>query len=60
MIKISTPFNFEKGIMNTYYILGTNSYNYKYPKGKKLGYTDRISGEKKDGRRRDKEISWTH
>lgn len=52
-IRISTPFNwgkkFEKGSMKTYYVWGANSYNYKYPKGKKLGYTDRISGEKKEG-----------
>lgn len=32
-----------------YYVWGANSYNYNYRKGKILGYTDRLTGEKKGG-----------
>ena len=33
----------------TYYVWGANTYNYKYRTNKLLGYTDRVTGETKEG-----------
>lgn len=57
-VVLSDPFKWQKYFFNKddskkevkdYFVWGANSYNYNYRRGKILGYTDKLTGEKKNG-----------